>query len=486
MKVYEHYYLAKRNLLPGAEERKRIVGQIKKGSRVHVSAVCGKAMASIACLLKEYGCIVTGSDSKFSPPMSDVLEAHGIKKLEPSTKNLRNIDLLVAGNTLAFNSLEVVEARKLGVPTISGAEAVAQIFDNKKSLVVAGTHGKTTTSALLSHIFIKNKENPAYLIGGVFQGTDDSYNLGTNSKYAIYEGDEYNCAFFDQAPKFLRYNPHSAIITSIEHDHVDLYPTFEDYKAAFQYLIEDLPESGTLIIHESVIAHLNLKTCNAKIYVYGNNENSDIRYSIKNINSEGTTFSFINKKNGEIDDIFLPMFGEYNIENAIAAFSLSLTYGLNIEGIKSALSSFPGTKERQELLGTTKKGVEVIRDYAHHPTAVSLTLEGLRFKYPNRKLIVIFEAKSASSKRKIFQDRYPIALSKADAGIVVCPKSQGEEYLDSEKIIKDTENIGLKFIRTENNIQALEAITSMCGINDVVIFMSSGDMDDIDHKFLEK
>jgi len=188
MKYYDYYYLAKRNLLPGSESRGRIIGQIKKGSKIHVSAVCGKAMASIACMLKESGHIVTGSDTKFSPPMKGVLQKYGIKELKPSAKNLKGIDTLIIGNALSYNSLESIESRKRGIATISGAEAVAEIFKNKRALVVTGTHGKTTTSALLTSVFIEAKKDPAYMIGGVFQNSDNSYSLGRkNSKFAIYE-----------------------------------------------------------------------------------------------------------------------------------------------------------------------------------------------------------------------------------------------------------------------------------------------------------
>ncbi|MEX2013886.1 MAG: Mur ligase domain-containing protein, partial [Parcubacteria group bacterium] len=225
MKSYDYYYLAKRNILPDADKRNRVVGTIEKSSRVHVSAVCGKAMASIACMLKEYGCSVTGSDVKFSPPMSDVLDSHGITRLAPSLENLENVDVLVVGNALGPDAPEVAGARDQKIPMISGAEAVSQIFSDKRAFVVTGTHGKTTTSALLTHVFTEAGKNPAYMIGGAFQKSNASYSMGNPSTNTlILEGDEYNCAFFDRAPKFLRYHPTSVILTSLEHDHIDLYP----------------------------------------------------------------------------------------------------------------------------------------------------------------------------------------------------------------------------------------------------------------------
>jgi UDP-N-acetylmuramate: L-alanyl-gamma-D-glutamyl-meso-diaminopimelate ligase len=266
MNSHEYYYLAKKNVLPDADFRTRITGHIKKGSRIHVSYICGKAMASIACMLKDLGYKVTGSDDHFYPPMSTVLESHGIKKLEPNEKNLKNVDLIVVGNTSPYNAIEAEVARRKKIPMISGSEAVAQIFSKKRSLVIAGTHGKTTTSALLTHVFIKSGYSPAYMIGGVFQNSKDSYSIGSKkSKYVIYEGDEYNSAFFDRGPKFLRYNPSSIILTSIEHDHFDLYPSFEDYKQAFQFLVDEVPKGGFLVLHDSVLKYIDTKKTMGKV-----------------------------------------------------------------------------------------------------------------------------------------------------------------------------------------------------------------------------
>jgi UDP-N-acetylmuramate: L-alanyl-gamma-D-glutamyl-meso-diaminopimelate ligase len=487
MKKYDYYYLAKKNLLPGAPERHRIHGTIQKGSRVHVSAACGKAMASVACLLQEYGCIVTGSDSKFSPPMSDVLDAHGIARLEPSVKNIENIDLLVAGNTLAYSSLEPAAARARGIPTISGAEAVAQIFQDKAALVVAGTHGKTTTSAFLTHLLKEAGAVPAYLIGGVFQGTDDSYNIGgEGARFAIYEGDEYNCAYFDQAPKFLRYNPAAAIITSIEQDHVDLYPTYEDYRQAFQFLAEEVPADGVLIIHESAAAQLDMGRTQAPVIIYGPSSHCEAQYEILEITALGTRFSLLSKKWGALE-FTIPLFGQYNVENAVSACLMALEQGYVVNDVQRAAATFQGTRERQEIIGTRADGTIIIRDYAHHPTAVAVTLEGLRQHYPGKRLVSIFEPKSASSRRKVFEERYGKAFAQADASIILYPTlgltDKKEEFFDAGNVRTIIETWGKKAYEAPTSHEAFTILKEISQPQDVVIFMSAGDLDHIDDRF---
>jgi UDP-N-acetylmuramate: L-alanyl-gamma-D-glutamyl-meso-diaminopimelate ligase len=487
MKPYDSYYLAKRNLLAGAEERRRRFGRVKPGMRIHVSAACGKAMASVACLLKEYGCVVTGSDSTFSPPMSDVLDAHGIEKLPPAAENVESIDLLVVGNANAYNSTEVAAAREKGLPMISGAEAVAHIFSRKRALVVAGTHGKTTTSGLLVHVFEAAGRHPAYLIGGAFQKTNESYSSGgAKSAFAIYEGDEYNCAFFDQAPKFLRYRAASAIITSLEHDHVDLYPTFEDYKQAFQFLIEDLPRGGNLVIHESAAALLDLSRCRARVTTYGSSPGATVRYKVKRVGESGTTFSLIKK--GRSATVSVPLFGEYNVENAVAVYSLAALEGLATKEIAKGMRTFGGTRERQELLGFKKNGVPVVRDYAHHPTAVALTITALRKRYPGRRIVSVFEPRSASSLRKVFEDRYGESLKEGDVTILIKPPvkegADTQALLNPEKvceIIAAHRRVARAVATPEESLAALQELGSK---KDVILFMSSGDLDGAPFKLI--
>jgi len=489
MKNYEYYYLAKLNTLVNAKDRTRIKGTLKPGDRVHISAVCGKVMASIACILKDYGYEVTGSDKEFFAPMSDVLKNHGIKCSEYSVKNLDGVDLVVVGNTLSPDAVEVVEAKNRKIPMMSSSEVLGQIFKDKRSLVVAGTHGKTTTSALLAHTFLYCQKNPAYMIGGVFQNGNDSYSVGDeHSKFVVYEGDEYNCAFFDRGPKFLLYNSSSVILTSVEHDHVDLYPTFEDYKQAFVFLVEAIPKDGYLVVNESVLENIDLSNYMGKVFTYGSSKDSDVSYEIEKTDSNGTYFSIFSNKIGNISGLFIPMFGEYNVANATAVYTLSILEKLSQEEVIKALEKFPGTKERQEVLGIKTDGTIVIRDYAHHPTAVSLTLKGLRLGYPDRRFVTIFEPRSASSKRKVFQNDYVKSLSVSDVSIVICPQNilaGTEDVIDVNMVKEGIVSSGKYAYSVTTHDEALNTLKKISKPGDLVVFMSSGDMDKIPFSFLE-
>ncbi len=482
-KPHEYYYLAKRNLLPDATNRSRIVGKLEKNCRVHVSAACGKAMASVTCMLADLGYTVTASDVAFHPPMSDVLMTHNIPCLAPSAENLKNIDVVVIGNTLPSSAKEVVAARNMQLPMLSGSEVLREILTHgKRSLVVAGTHGKTTTSSLLAHVFLKNNTHPAYMIGGSFQDTGDSYSIGgKNATHVIFEGDEYDCAFFDKAPKFLRYNATSVIITSIEHDHVDLYPTFEDYKQAFQFLVDDIPESGFLVLHDSVLQSVSLESCPCS-------GEADVRYAVDSTNSLGTTFS-IRYKSGEVyKNIFVPLFGEYNIANATAVFALALAEGLHSQEVISALATYPGVHERQEVIGE-KKDILVIRDFAHHPTAVQVTLDGIRTHYPDRRLVCVFEPRSITSRKKIFESVYPQSLSHASISIVIAPPFKegdtAEDFMDVSKIAEQLTYSGKNAYVASSPTDALEILLQHTQPHDVLVFMSNGDFENLPKRFLD-
>jgi UDP-N-acetylmuramate: L-alanyl-gamma-D-glutamyl-meso-diaminopimelate ligase len=489
MKSYENYYLAKRNLLPDAALRTRNKGVLKKGDRVHISAVCGKAMASIACMLTEAGYQVTGSDPSFHPPMSDVLKAHHVDCRPPSIENLRGIDLFVPGNMLPASDEEVTYARENGIPMMSGAEiSEVLLVPGKRSLVVAGTHGKTTTSSLLAHTFIHAERDPAYLIGGVFQHSGHSYSKGSKvSTHAIFEGDEYDCAYFDKAPKFLRYAPTSAIITSIEHDHIDLYPTFEDYKQAFQFLVEDIPKGGHLIIHQSAIQHVDISRCVGDVTLYGASSSSDVSYTVESVDETGTFFS-IHTVKAIYKNIHIALFGEYNVANAVAVFVLAMKEGIEEQYIRSAFQTYPGVKERQEVLGTKEHTITVIRDFAHHPTAVTVTLQGLRDHYGDRRLVCVFEPRSITSRRKVFEHVYPEVLSHADVSIIVAPPfrpgDNTSNFMDVAAIKLTTENLGTSMNVADNPAHALTLLQSLVHTDDVVVFMSNGDFGNIPELFL--
>jgi len=440
-------------------------------------------------MLADLGYAVTASDDAFHPPMSDVLTAHNILCLKPSVKNLDNVDIVVVGNTLPSSALEVVSAREKKIPMVSGSEVLRDILTRgRRSLVVAGTHGKTTTSSLLTHVFLQNEMSPAYMIGGSFQDTGESYAIGApDSQFVIFEGDEYDCAFFDKAPKFLRYDPTSAIITSIEHDHIDLYPTFEDYVQTFQFLVDDIPAGGFLILHKSVLEHLDTSCCHGKVITYGDTS-SDLSYTIDSVNASGTIFSLHYKNRDMFENIFVPMFGDYNIANASAVFALACAEGLRPEKVITALATYPGVHERQEVLGE-RDGVTVMRDFAHHPTAVQVTLEGLHAHYPDHRIVCVFEPRSITSRKKSFEHIYPEALHSADISIIVTPPfrpgDNKTDFIDVSVITKTLQSSGRTAFSAVNPQDAFAILSIEAKSGDVVVFMSNGDLGGIPEMFLK-
>jgi len=413
--------------------------------------------------------------------------SHDIACVTPAEFNADSVELLVVGNSLSPRATEVEIARKRGIAMASGADVIREILGrNKRALVVTGTHGKTTSSALLAHVFITALRKPAYMIGGSFQGTGDSYSVGSDeSKHLILEGDEYDSAFFDKAPKFLRYGPSSAIITSLEHDHVDLYPNFADYVQAFQFLVEDLPENGFLVVNSSVCQYLDLAKCICKVFVYGVNSETDISYGINSVDGAGTHFSV--KINGKAyNALSVPLFGDYNIENATAVFALATLEGVEEEFVRSALVSYPGVHERQEIL-SDKNGVVVVRDFAHHPTAVTVTLRGLKERYPNRRIVCVFEPRSATSRRKFFEEKYPESFLQANVSIVCAPPfkitDDKENFMDLNKVKEITKSKGGAIEVLDSPENALVTVKNLVQEGDVVVFMSNGDFSGIPEMF---
>lgn len=480
MNNYDFYYLAKRNLLKNADQRVVKRGFLDKKSKIHISAVCGKAMASIACILSDLGYSMQASDDNFYPPMSEVLSNKGIICKKPSIENLDNIDLFIPGNMLPPDHLEVIEAKKRNIPMVSGPEVLGQILTlNKRSLVVCGTHGKTTVSSLLTSVFDKTDKKPAFLVGGVIKKLG-SYSVGFNSDFAIFEGDEYDCAFFDKAPKFLRYNPTSAIITSIEHDHFDLYPTFEDYKQSFQFLIEKTPKEGFLVCHSSILNILDFSLCKSKIYIYDKKNNERI-YKVKLINEKGTYFDFT-FENKEYKDFFVPLFGDYNIENTLSTVILSLLEGLDEMIIRKGLEDFSGVAERQEFIGE-KDGVKIFRDFAHHPTAVKETLEGFKKRFPENRIITVFHPRSITSRKKVFENDYINSLNNADVSIIINPPFKENDNLNDfmdTSVIKSGLEKGNKKVFIVPDVRSTKSLVNdIVQKGDVVIFMSNSNLENV-------
>lgn len=489
----------------------RIKADISNCKKIHIIGVCGTAMGTLAFMLRDSGFEVTGSDVSFWPPMGPLLKEKGVHILEGWSADhiAADTDLVVVGNACGPEHIEVVRAQELNKPLISMPELMGEYYvgDNtnqaggKESFVVAGTHGKTTTTGILSHMLTELKLDPTYLIGGVMQSMRDqsgvvvkegaSHRVG-KGMHVVFEGDEYDTAFFDARPKFLHYRPTSAIITSVEWDHIDIYPNEEIYTTAFRHLIEvtkkHLIVSHTYPLLNQLIADTRAGTIPhaADILVYGTDESCDLRPVFGAIDHEGQHLELFVK--GESFGMYtVPLYGVYNTLNAVAVLGLLMSNGIDIksEQVRSALASFPGMKRRQEMVfKNTARNIVVLDDFAHHPTAVAETLKGIRNRFPDRRIVALFEPRSNTSRRKLFEHTYPGALATADLiGIKVPPYraeiDAGQDLLDPQVVKRETESFGKVVELAETASELVEKIIPDLQDGDVIVVMSNGSFDGI-------
>lgn len=478
--AHEEARRAERPAIPSPEQVKT----------VHVCGVCGKAMAPLAGLLVAKGYQVTGSDDTFAPPMADVIRELGIDEKPFAAENVAGADLVIVGNALSPDNVEAVAARELGKPYISVAEALSFfVMGDQERIVVAGTHGKTTTTGLLLKLFIDAKADPSFLVGGVVQGENTAY-ATTNGQSFIIEGDEYDTAYFDKRPKFLHYDAKHLIVTSLELDHTDIYRDEEDYFTAFRYLVEEMSEDSTAFLCADNEAAKLRPHCKGKVISYGFSDDADLKISCGENKgaSQILSFSYFGKELGEVET---PLTGEYNWLNVACALGVSIENGLSMESLKETISKFSGMKKRQELLAQcSEKGIELIDDYAHHPTAVEATLAGMRKRYPKgeNRILAIFEPRSNSSRRKSFEDDYPASFKDADLAILKIPpfrhNDDPADFMDSEKVCKMIETLGVPAVRFETNEQILNYLKDKIQDKDIMITMSNGHFDQIQEEII--
>ncbi|MBI2683191.1 MAG: UDP-N-acetylmuramate:L-alanyl-gamma-D-glutamyl-meso-diaminopimelate ligase [Acidobacteriales bacterium] len=382
---------------------------------VHLIGICGTAMASLAGLLKQQGRQVTGSDAAAYPPMSDFLAAQGIPLAQPyREENLRpRPDLVVVGNAISRGNPELEYVLDERIPMQSLPRVIHDEFlTGKESLVVAGTHGKTTTASMLAWIFACAGLEPSFLVGGIAENFGSSFALRPG-KHFLLEGDEYDTAFFDKGPKFLHYAPDAAILTSVEFDHADIYKDLDAVKTAFKRLVNLVPRRGRIVAWDG---SANVDECVAKAFCpverYGMSEKADWRISDVRYESARTIWRV--SRHGETWAEFeSPLAGEYNVLNATAAAALAAGYGVPAENIREALRTFKSVKRRLEVKAEVN-GVTIIDDFAHHPTAIGQTLEALRTRYTGRRLWAVFEPRSNTLRRKVFENELAQSLAKAD------------------------------------------------------------------------
>ncbi len=509
--MFNEYYDAKLRKKAHPELRfpERLKKDLKDCKHIHIIAVGGTAMGTFAFMLQDSGFKVSGSDISFWPPMGPLLKKSGIEILEGWNADhiTDDVDLVVVGNFCGPEHVEVVSAIEKKKPLMSMPEMMGEFFvgDNRESLVVAGTHGKTTTSGLLAHVLTALGEDPTYLIGGVMQtkqgheGT--SHHVG-EGKHVVFEGDEYDTSFFDARPKFLHYRPAYSIITSVEWDHVDIYQDVEEYTIAFKHLIEvtkkGLVVSNTYPLLNTLIEDAiedNAKsggTC-APIITYGLEGDVDLKVKLKDAGSAGQKFELF-LKNESFGEYVTPMYGGYNVMNTAAVIGVLHQTGIDIRGeeVKQAIASFPGMKRRQEIVGEIDgRNILILDDFAHHPTAVLETLKGIRLRFPGRRIVALFEPRSNTSRRKLFEHTYPIALATADIiGIKVPPYraevDAGADLLDPQVVKQETEALGKTVYLSETAAELVSVVSPHILDNDVVVVMSNGSFDGIHDLLKEK
>lgn len=462
---------------------------LKPGSHIHLMGICGTAMASLAGLLKDRGYKITGSDLNPYPPMSTQLEGLGISIMKGyKAENLQpRPDFVIVGNVVSANNEEAVELLKSGVPYTSLPKAMGEfIIQDRESVVISGTHGKTTTTSMMAWVAETQGVKPGFLIGGIPKNFSQSFK-NPEGHYFVIEGDEYDTAFFDKVPKFVHYKPKHVVLTSVEFDHADIYKDLQAVKDSFARLMKLIPENGTLIAcaeDDNVLELRNLAKCkNSFTYGFGR---GDFRAEV--LSQDEKMVSFIVRYNSEVMGPYhVNMAGDYNILNATAVIALSKVLGFTPEKIKQGLESFQGVKRRQEILGEPN-GVLVIEDFAHHPTAVRETVRGIQKKYPGRKVFSVFEPRSATSRRKVFQQDYVEAFKGSHE--VLLAKAFDQSKIDEEnrfsthELVTDLRNSGVVAQDFDTADQIVSSLKEKAKRGDVILIMSNGGFDGIYGKLM--
>ena len=397
-----------------------------QSKHIHLIGICGTAMASLAGMLKQRGHRVTGSDAAAYPPMSDFLRDLGIPVAQPfDPKNLEpRPDLVVVGNAISRGNVELEHILDQRIPFCSLPQLLHDEFlRGKEVLVVAGTHGKTTTTSMLAWIFHHAGLDPSFLIGGIAENFGSSFHLG-QGKHFILEGDEYDTAFFDKGPKFLHYFPDSVILTSVEFDHADIYKDLDAVETAFKRLVNLVPRRGSIVAFDGAVGESvespSLERCLAKAFCpverYGVGPRANWRVTNVRLGPDGTSWTVL--CNGQSwSDLKFPLAGEYNVWNATAAAALASSCGVSKETIAAALKTFKSVKRRLEVKDQVN-GITIIDDFAHHPTAIAGTLKALRGRYPESRLWAILEPRSNTLRRRVLQSDLARSLAGADEVIV--------------------------------------------------------------------
>ena len=457
---------------------------------IHLTAVCGTGMAALASMLKDLGYNVTGSDQNVYPPMSEFLAGKGI--MVTSGYRAENLshrpDLVVVGNAVSIDNPEVSAMLEAGLRFCSMPQALSHfVADGKKPIVVTGTHGKTTTASLIAWLLVEAGLDPSFMIGGILKNFNSNYRLG-DGDYIVLEGDEYDTAFFDKGPKFLHFNPYLAVLTGIEFDHADIFADLQHVKNAFGQFVSGISPDSTLIAFDddSDVRDV-LKNAGCGVEYYGLRPDSHWQLRGDRVQPPETVFE-VSRGNGDAVLYRTGLMGLHNLLNTLAVVAVAGHLNIPATVLGRALKAFDGVRRRQEIRGH-KAGITVIDDFAHHPTAVRETIRAVRPFFPKGRLIAVFEPRTNTSMRDIFQDVYPDCFDEADLICIRRPPllskiPEGRRF-SSEKLVEDLTARGKAayYFAETDGIIAFLAEEARGG--DVVLIMSNGGFDNIHERLLE-
>ncbi|MDJ0782459.1 MAG: UDP-N-acetylmuramate:L-alanyl-gamma-D-glutamyl-meso-diaminopimelate ligase [Desulfosarcinaceae bacterium] len=456
---------------------------------IHLTAICGTAMGALACALKEMGYQVTGSDQKVYPPMSDYLRDRGIDITEGyRAANLAHApDLVVVGNAISRDNPEVQGMYAAKLAYCSMPQAVNHFIGGDKSqLLITGTHGKTTTASLLTWLLYTAQQDPTFMIGGILPDFQSNYRLG-NGGHIVIEGDEYDTAFFDKGPKFLHYRPRIAVLTSVEFDHADIYRDLDHVKSAFCELLRGL-DSDTLLLAADDDPNIDavLPSAQCRVARYGFGETSPWRIAQPAIEPPYTAFSVIHN-DVDCGRFRTRLMGRHNLSNLLAAIAAAMELGVSPDPLIAGAETFSGVRRRQEVRGIVRD-ITVLDDFAHHPTAVRETVAAVKPFYPDTRLIAVFEPRTNTSMRDIFQDVYPTVFDGADLICIRKPpllsKIPEGQHFSATQLVEDLNMRGKNAHYFETTDAIIDFVAAEAAPGDAILIMSNGGFDNIHARLL--
>ncbi len=448
-------------------------------------------MGALAGLLKEAGHEVRGSDGPLYPPMSTLLQTLQIPLYEgyrPANLDW-GPDVVVVGNICRKDHVEAVAAEQRGLRRLSFPALLSELFlSDRHVIVVAGTHGKTTTTSMMAHLLHHAGLEPGFLVGGIPGNFSRSYAVGREPYFAV-EGDEYDCAFFDKRPKFVHYCPRTVILTGVEFDHADIYPTMDHVERAFAMLVQRVPADGRLLVcadSEVAVRLCGEAACAVETYTVRGGE-ATWQAAVTDLGGGRQRLS-VRREGQDHGQVEVPMTGLHNMENALATYAVGAGVGLDHQALAAGLASFAGVRRRQDVRGRVA-GVTVVDDFAHHPTAIAETLAGLRGVHGPGRLVAVFEPRSATSRRSVFQARFVEALGQADHVVLAdlhAPEGIPEdERLDPARVVADLREAGTVAEQLGSVEQMVAHLRALCRDGDTVVVMSSGSFGGLVEKLLE-